>query len=127
MGYASYLVYNQVPPCVPRYILTLLYGMHLVLLNSWGFCFFTLRRMDAALDVMVTLDVVLTVLLVGVSVMVPFAAVLCLPYFCWLLELTYLNIYMFRNNDQRSVGEWGASKERVSEHHACRVVGDKGD
>lgn len=125
MGYASYLVYLQVPPCLPRHILTVLYGVHLVLLNSWGFCFFTLRRMDTALDVMVTLDVILTVLLVGVSMMVPFAVVLCLPYFCWLLELTYLNMYMFRNNDQQSVREWGASKERVLQDYALGVADEK--
>lgn len=118
MGYASYLVYTQVPPSLPRHIVSALYGAHLALLNSWGFFFFTLRRMDSALDVMVTLDVLLTVLLVAVSTMVPFAAILCLPYFCWLLELTYLNMYMFRNNDQGSVRDWGATKERVLASHA---------
>lgn len=85
-------------------------------MNSWGVCFMVLRRMDYGLNVLVAMDVLLAVLLVSVSTLKVFASVLCLPYFCWLLELTYLNMYMWRNNEQ------GVSKADVLAMHAAPLV-----
>lgn len=97
--------------------MTGLYVMHVVLQNSWGVCFLLLRRMDYGVNVLVGLDVLLAVMLVSVSTMNAFAAILCLPYFCWLLELTYLNMYMWRNNAQ------GISKaDVVAMHSTSRIV-----
>lgn len=121
MGYASYLVYTDVPPSAARTAVAVLYASHQVLLNSWGLCFFTIRRIDYALNVIVALDMLLAVLLVAITSLLPFAAALCLPYFCWLLELTYLNMYMFRNNDQ-SITQLGMTKDEIVAAHAAPVV-----
>lgn len=110
LGYASHLVDLQVEG-VPLVLLSTIYVIHLMLLNGWGVLFFTMRRIDYALNCMLLIDITASVLLMAVSTMVPFAAALCLPYFLWLLELTYLNVYMFRNNvDTHLVG---MSKEDV--------------
>eukprot|EP00177_Eucheuma_denticulatum_P006484 GFKZ01011802.1.p1 GENE.GFKZ01011802.1~~GFKZ01011802.1.p1 ORF type:complete len:198 (-),score=24.39 GFKZ01011802.1:126-719(-) len=130
MGYASYLVYVESVSRVAKLGLGVLYGVHMVLLNGWGFVVFVMRRLDWGLNVLVALDVLVTVLLVGGGIVVPFAAVLCLPYFCWLLELTYLNMYMYRNNDRESVAEWGAVKKEVQRMVEADVsvgYGDKGE
>lgn len=112
LGYASHLVQSSISG-LPLKLLAIIYGIHLVLINSWGFFFFTFRRIDHALNVMLLVDVSAMVLLASVSTLVPFAAALCLPYFCWLLELTYLNIYMFRNNESAHLV--GLTKEQVFE------------
>lgn len=115
MGYASYLTMLEAPDNMWKWIVGCIYGLHLIMLNSWGWAFFVYRRMDWGLNIMVTLDVLTSTLLIAVSTLVPFAAVLCLPYFGWLLELTYLNIYMFRNNDQMSVEQIGEEKKESIE------------
>lgn len=121
MGFASYLVYTNASASPVRTAVAVLYGAHQVLLNSWGLCFFAMRRMDYALNVILALDVLLAMLLVAVSTLLPFAAALCLPYFCWLLELTYLNRYMYRNNNG-SAGGLGMTKEQIVVAHAAPVV-----
>lgn len=96
LGYASLLVYTQIKG-IPLNILTVFYGIHLILLSLWNTFFFS-RRINYALNCILLIDISASILLVCVWTVVPFAAALCLPYFFWLLELTYLNIYMFRNN-----------------------------
>lgn len=115
MGYSSYLVYTTVSDMIPLLVTGALYILHIALLNSWGFFFFHLRRVDLALNALLALDVLASWLLISVSTIMPFAAVLCLPYFCWLLELTYLNMYMYRNNDQADI--LGFTKEDVIAAH----------
>lgn len=115
LGYASHLVEASVRD-LPLRLLTVVYVVHLALLNSWGVFFFSLRRIDYALNTLLLLDLTASVLLASVSTLVPFAAALCLPYFCWLLELTYLNVYMFRNNVAPHLV--GATKDEVLRAHS---------
>lgn len=122
MGYASYLVYTDTTPSALRTAVTALYLLHHCLLNSWGPCFFVFRRMDYALNVLVALDVLVALLLVGVGAVLPFAAVLCLPYLFWLLELTYLNMYMFRNNDMATAAIARQTKAQIVAAHAAPVI-----
>lgn len=117
------MVYNSVTD-LPLLLLTTMYIIHLTLLNSWGPVFFTLRRIDWALNVLLMLDLSASVLLASLSTLAPFAAALCLPYFCWLLELTYLNIYMFRNNADPHL--WGQTKEEVLSAHAANATSSPG-
>lgn len=99
LGYASYLVFTDMQGTgIALSLLTIVYGGHLMLLNLWNVIFFSMRRIDYALNCLLLVDMTASILLVCTWALVPFAAALCLPYFCWLLELTYLNIYMFRNN-----------------------------
>lgn len=114
LGYASYVVHTQING-LPLKLLTAVYSVHLILLNLWNFLFFSMRRIDYALNCLLLIDISASVLLVCVWTLVPFAAALCLPYFCWLLELTYLNIYMFRNNVTPHL--IGARKEDILRAH----------
>lgn len=118
LGYASHVVESEVKGLSLK-LLTIVYVIHLVLLNMWGFLFFSYRRLDYALNCILLIDITASVLLASVSTLVPFAAALCLPYFCWLLELTYLNIYMFRNNASPHLV--GASKEQVLREYNANV------
>lgn len=110
LGYASHLVRGTIGG-LPLQLVGLIYVVHLMLINSWGFFIFSFRRIDYALNVMLLVDVSAMLLVATVSMLVPFAAALCVPYFCWLLEMTYLNIFMFRNNAGSHLV--GLSKEEV--------------
>lgn len=116
IGYSSHLVernLNQNQGLL--YVLSTVYAAHLVLVTCWGFMFYSLRRIDYALNVMLLIDISATMLIVSVWNIVPFAATLCLPYLLWLFHLTYLNIYMFRNNVSTY---WATvSKEQVLLQH----------
>lgn len=123
IGYASHLVERNLKQH-PVLLLTfgIIYAAHLVLITIWGFVFNTCRRIDYALNVMLLIDISAVVLILSVWNIVPFAATLCVPYFLWLLVLTHLNIYMFRNNVSTY---WTmASKQQVLLQHQTPVQPD---
>lgn len=115
LGYASVRVAESVSG-MPLAALGACYGVHLALLHVWGVCFYAQRRLDWALNVILVVVATMALLLAALCQVAPLVAVLCMPYFCWLLELTYLNIYMFRHNDS---SRWsGASKKEVMQAYA---------
>lgn len=116
IGYASYLVYRadsesaviSVALSVPLYL------VHIGLQNAWIYFFMTCRKVSWGMNIMLALVVTASWLLVSVYCIDHFAAALCLPYFCWLLELTYLNMFMERNNAD------SLSKEEIIRAHGKR-------
>lgn len=119
MGYASALVRERAArgPALPA--LAAAYLAHHALLLAWAPLCFVARRLDWALAALVALDALVAALLAAAAALAPLAAVLCLPYWCWLLELTYLNAYMLRHNDRALVGWAAQTKEQVVAAHAA--------
>lgn len=120
LGYASHLVERSLKQHRTFLIvLGTLYSIHLALLTAWGFVFNALRRIDHGLNVILLIDMSAFVLLLAIWNIVPFAATLCIPYFLWLLHLTHLNIYMFRNN---VTTHWtGITKQQVLRQHETPI------
>lgn len=115
LGYASWVTWRALPQPLaahPRALaLAAAYGVHLLLLNSWGHVFFTRRRLRAAVGVMCALIATGAALVAAVLPLAPFASALCGPYLAWLVELTYLNWYMCAHNPGAAL--YGATKDEV--------------
>lgn len=110
IGYASFLVAKKswgVPFAVAHLF-------HLVLLNSWNPIFFTLRRIDMALCVMVALNITVPILMFAAASIAPMAAIITVPYYLWILLSTYLTFYMWKMNPGP---HFGFNKDEVKRQH----------
>ncbi|NWI06032.1 TSPO protein, partial [Tichodroma muraria] len=106
MGYASYLVWNDLGGCGSKAIVPLgLYGAQLALNWAWPPLFFGARNLNMALVDVLCLDGLAIGTLCSWYRINRLAALLLLPYLGWLAVATCLTIRIWRDNPQQKPGK----------------------
>ncbi len=94
------------------------YVAHVLLLNAWNPVFFHSRRLGLALWIMGILIVTTPVLIWEAACRDLLAGLTLVPYYAWLLLMTHLSHFMWRNNPGP---HFGAMKDEVIRQHEAAV------
>lgn len=97
-AWAAVVAWNAATTPAEQLRVTLLFGANAVLHFLWSPLFFKLKRPDLALVEVAFLWVSLVALVIGLSPISRFAAVLITPYLLWVTFATWLNWQIVRLN-----------------------------
>lgn len=97
MAIAAWRVWRAADLTTSRGPLTL-FLLQLALNLGWSVVFFGLQKIGAAVATIIVLDVAILVTLLAFRTIDRMAAFLMLPYLCWVLFATVLNVALWRLN-----------------------------